>query len=102
MIIIEEGGGRRTDPTVIRVFWVSHRGEYKDCTSSPGMVKNFLSSTSSTPALGPTQPPIQWLPGTLSPGVKQPKREADRSPPTSTEVKKMWIYISTPPYTFMA
>jgi hypothetical protein len=24
------------------------------------------------------------------------------SPPTSVEVKKMWIYTSTPPYTFMA
>jgi hypothetical protein len=25
-------------------------------------------------------------------------READHSPPASTEVKKMWIYTSTPPY----
>jgi hypothetical protein len=24
------------------------------------------------------------------------------SPPTSAEVKKMWIYTSTPPYAFMA
>jgi hypothetical protein len=29
-------------------------------------------------------------------------READHSPPTSAEVKKMWIYTSTPPYAFMA
>ncbi|PNF30034.1 hypothetical protein B7P43_G05845, partial [Cryptotermes secundus] len=29
-------------------------------------------------------------------------READHSPPTSAEVKKMWMYISTPPYAFMA
>jgi hypothetical protein len=36
------------------------------------------------------------------PGVKQPGREADHSPPTSAEVKKMWIYTSTPPYAFMA
>jgi hypothetical protein len=35
-------------------------------------------------------------------GVKRPGREADHSPPTSVEVKKMWIYTSTPPYTFMA
>jgi hypothetical protein len=26
----------------------------------------------------------------------------DHSPPTSAEVKKMWIYRSTPPYTLMA
>jgi hypothetical protein len=46
--------------------------------------------------------PIQWVPGALSPGVKGPGREADHSPPTSTEVKKMWIYTSTPLYAFMA
>jgi hypothetical protein len=28
--------------------------------------------------------------------------EADHSPPASAEVKKMWIYTSTPPYAFMA
>jgi hypothetical protein len=39
------------------------------------------------PALGFTQPPIQWVPGALSPGVKQKGREADRSPLTSAEVK---------------
>jgi hypothetical protein len=36
------------------------------------------------------------------PGVKLPGREADHSPPTSSEVKKMWIYTSTTPYAFMA
>jgi hypothetical protein len=35
--------------------------------SSPGRVKNFLFSTSSRPALGPTQPPIQWVLGDISP-----------------------------------
>jgi hypothetical protein len=59
-------------------------------------------STSSRPTLGPTQPPIQWVPGALSPGVKRPGCEADHSAPTSAEVKKMWIYTSTPPYAFMA
>jgi hypothetical protein len=29
-------------------------------------------------------------------------READHLPQTSAEVKKIWIYISTPPYAFMA
>jgi hypothetical protein len=70
--------------------------------SSPGRVKNFLSSKSSRPALGSIQPPIQWVPGDLSPGVKLPRREADHSPPASAEVKKMWIYTSTPLYVFMA
>jgi hypothetical protein len=40
--------------------------------------------------------------GDSSQGVKRPWSEADHSPPTSAEVKKIWIYTSTPPYTFMA
>jgi hypothetical protein len=36
------------------------------------------------------------------PGGKRPGREADHLPLASAEVKKMWIYTSTPPYTFMA
>jgi hypothetical protein len=40
--------------------------------------------------------------GALSPGVKRQGREADHSPPASAEVKKIWIYTSTPPYAFMA
>jgi hypothetical protein len=51
----------------------------------------------SRPALESIQPPIDWVPGSLFPG-----READQSPPASAEVKKMWIYTSTPPYVFMA
>jgi hypothetical protein len=37
----------------------------------------FLLTTASKPALGPTQLPIQWVPGALSLGVKRPGREAD-------------------------
>jgi hypothetical protein len=62
---------------------------------SPGRVKNFLFSTSSRLAPRSIQP-IQWVPGALSPGIKRPGREADHSPPDSTEVKKMWIYTSIP------
>jgi hypothetical protein len=36
------------------------------------------------------------------PEGKRPGLEADHSLPTSAGVKKMWIYSSTPPYTFMA
>jgi hypothetical protein len=43
--------------------------------------------------------PTSYTMGTGSPfpGVKRPGREADHSPPTSVEVKRMWIYTSTPP-----
>jgi hypothetical protein len=38
------------------------------------------------PALGSTQPPIQWVPGVISPRVKRPRHEADHSPPSEAEV----------------
>jgi hypothetical protein len=71
-------------------------GRRRGRSSSPSRVKNFLFSTSSRPALGSTKLPLQWIPG-----VKRTRREADHLPPTSAEVKKTWIYTSTPPYVFM-
>jgi hypothetical protein len=38
----------------------------------------------------------------LFPGVKRPGCEADHSPPTTAEVKKMWTHISASLYAFMA
>jgi hypothetical protein len=63
-------------------------GRSRDQSSSPSRVKNFLSFTSSRPALGP---PIQWITGALSPGIKQPGREADYSPPPGADVRKTWV-----------
>jgi hypothetical protein len=40
--------------------------------------------------------------GDIPPEVKRPGLEVDHSPPTSAEVKKMWIYTSTASYAFMA
>jgi hypothetical protein len=62
----------------------------------------FLFTTASRTALEPTQPLIQWVPGSLSLGVKRPGREADHSLPSSAEVKNAWSYTSTPQYVFMA
>jgi hypothetical protein len=44
----------------------------------------------------PRHPDRLWSP------PKWPRREADHSSPANVEVKKMWIYTSTPPYAFMA
>jgi hypothetical protein len=38
----------------------------------------------------------------LGEGVKWPESQADYLLPTSADVKKTWIYTSTPPYIFMA
>jgi len=39
-------------------------------------------------AVGPTQPPIQWMLGA--------EHEADHSPPSSAKVKNAWSYASMP------
>jgi hypothetical protein len=45
-------------------------------------------TTASRATLGPTQPPVQWVPVSLSPRVKRQRSEADHSPPSSAEVKE--------------
>jgi hypothetical protein len=61
----------------------------------------FLFTTMFRMALGPTQPPIQWVPGALSLDVKQLGREADHSPPSSAEVKEcVEVYLHSQ-YAFM-
>jgi hypothetical protein len=57
----------------------------------------FLFTTASRPALGPTQPPIQLVPGVLFLEVKRQGREADHSPPSSAEVKEsVELYLHSP------
>jgi hypothetical protein len=47
----------------------------------------------------PCPPDRLWdSPNLLSIGYRG--READYSPPTSAEVKKTWVYTSTPPYVY--
>jgi hypothetical protein len=53
----------------------------------------FLFTTASRMTLEPTQPPIQWVPGALSLGVKWPGHEADHSPPSS-ECMELYLHSS--------
>jgi len=54
----------------------------------------------SRPTLGPTQPPILWIPGALSLEVKWPGREVDHSPPSHAKAKNACSYTSIPQYAF--
>jgi hypothetical protein len=54
------------------------------------------------PNLGPTQPPVQCVPGALYPGVERSGLEPDHSPASSVEVNNAWSYTSTPQYVCMA
>jgi hypothetical protein len=63
---------------------------------------NFSLHHRVVPALGPTQYPIQWAPGTHFLVIMRAWREADHSPPPSAEIKNAWSYTSTPQYAFMA
>jgi hypothetical protein len=59
-------------------------------------------SKAPTTDLGPTQSPLHWVQGALSPGIKQPKQEADHSSPSHAEVNNEWSHTVTPPYAFIA
>jgi hypothetical protein len=57
----------------------------------------YFFATMSRLALGPTQRPIQWVPGALfSLVVEWSGSEADHSPPSSADVKNAWKYTYTP------
>jgi hypothetical protein len=60
------------------------------------MARDFLFSIMSISALGPTQPPIKWIPGVISPEIKRQELEADHSPPFSAEVKNGGAIPSLP------
>jgi len=48
-------------------------------------------------ALGPTQPPIQWVMRDFFPGIEHVQPEADYLPPSSAEANSEWSCSSTPP-----
>jgi hypothetical protein len=53
--------------------------------SIPVRIKVLLFPITSRSALVRTQPPMQWVPGAVSLGLKRPGLEADHSPPCNAE-----------------
>jgi hypothetical protein len=63
--------------------------------------RSFLFATASRPILGPTQPPMQWISGPVSPGIKRSGRGAEHLSPCSADIENAWSYTSTLLYIFM-
>jgi hypothetical protein len=63
-----------------------------DSCSNPSWANILLYSSTSRPALGPTKPPIQVVPRSISKGIKRPGREADNSHPSSREYVDLYIH----------
>jgi hypothetical protein len=61
----------------------------------------FIFTTTSRPALGSTQHPVQGLLGPLIPGVKQPGYEADHLPTAVARVKNPGAVPPLPQYVIM-
>jgi hypothetical protein len=81
IILYDNNRSRVSSGSIVSDYGLDDRG------SIPGGGKGSLASVSRQ-ALGPTQPPVQWVLGVLSPGGKtRPGRDADHSPPSSAEVK---------------
>jgi hypothetical protein len=66
----------------------SRCGVYAVCWAIRGWVPG--NGKRSRPALRPTQPRIRWVTGALSPGIKWPGREAERSNSSNVGVKNEW------------
>jgi hypothetical protein len=93
--------------STLKAGWRSHyrnRLREKWPTSwslSPGRVKNDLFLTSSRPSgVHPASYP-KGTEGSISRG-KRPVLEANYSPVSVDDIKKTWIYTSTPQYDYMA
>jgi hypothetical protein len=86
--------GRNSSVGIVLGYWLDDRVVGVRFPAGLGI---FLFDTVSGPALGPTQPPIQWVSLALSLGLKQPGCEVDHSLPSSAEVKNAWGYTCTPP-----
>jgi hypothetical protein len=66
-----------------------------------GMGKDIFSKTSRK-AVGPTLPPVQYVPRVLSLVVRQPEHEPNAFPSSSAAFKNVWSYTSvTPTYLYV-
>jgi len=67
----------------------------------PAEARNFSLLQKSRPPLRPTQTHMPWLPGLFLGGNMAGTSCYNRSPSSSADVMKKWIYASAPPYAVM-
>jgi hypothetical protein len=67
---------------------------------TPSRNKRVLSSPK-LPDKMPNQPPIQFVPATISFGIKRLGHGADHTPPCDVKAKNVWNNSSIPQYAFM-
>jgi hypothetical protein len=81
--------------------WAGRRG---DRSSIPGRGEMIFPLASvSRPALGPTQSPVQWVPGVLTPGLKRDRVVTLTTRPHLVPSSRMSRgYTSSSPSAFMA
>jgi hypothetical protein len=80
--IVSVVGSRGSSVSIVSDYGLGDRG------SIPGRGKKIFPLASvSRPALRPTQPPVQWVPGVLSSDKARAGRDADHSSPSGAEVK---------------
>jgi hypothetical protein len=84
---------------LLPVSWTAKRLEFE---SRRGKEFSLLQVIQTGSGVHQTSYPMGTGVLSLGRGVKRQGHEAEHSPPTSAEVKKMWIYASIPPYAFMA
>jgi len=93
----------------IQILWDHHRipglsltetslcGAYVYVYASDlARARDFLSSKTPSPHLGPTQPPVPSVSPTFSVEVKRPGREAEHSPPVGTNINNGRSSTSAP------
>jgi hypothetical protein len=89
---------RKNDKNEGKIQGQEKSGKYEKNKSKEGNIKkgneDSVHSKIARSEVHPTSYPMGT--GSTFPGVKRPGSEADHSPPTSTKVKKIWIYTSTP------
>jgi hypothetical protein len=73
--------------------WTTEGSEFE---SRYGQEFSLLHVIQTGSGIQPTSCPTGTA-GSLPEGVKRLGSEADHSPPTIAEIKKMWVYTCTPP-----